>query len=872
MSEKHSFDFQSSQNSFIKFAQYLAGIVEQDDIWRQIGQVIYHFFNADLFGFLYLSEDGQWNAHYWNLPAGCTEKDIFTPTLKQTAAGVLASGYMACDYVDLEGLCQVAVFPVLDEKQTSAIMLIGHKGLLFFPEELLSLYQGVASLTGETVTRIHNIIQLRKYSEQLHQLIASNSDNLNTVTKDLNQANIQLTEEIAQRKRIEQALRDAEQEKSAILNGLQEVDVLLLDPEMRIIWTNAGSSLPANRQDDDFRGRFCYKALQGRTAPCPDCTAISACSSGSFQEGEITLPDGRSMLTRSNPLKNEQGKIISVVHVAMDITRRKMVERVLIEREARLRNIVENALEIIYTLTPQGMISYASPRWTQLIGHESPDLLGRSFVSFLHPSDRSVFQSHFAEVTAGNRQNQRIEFRIENCNGFWRWYSTTLSTVKDSLGQPKEFVGIAEDITDRKQAEEELRKAKEAAEAATLAKTQFLTNMTHEIRTPMTAILGFAEMLLESSERPEDVVAANTIKRNGEYLLRIINDILDLSKIETGHLVTEQAKCSPIELINDVVSMMKVRAEAKDLPLLVEFIGAMPQTIRTDPIRMRQILINLIGNAIKFTEEGHISIQVQLTENDQKKPLLECKIIDTGIGMSNDQIEHLFEPFTQGDTTASRKYVGMGLGLALSKRLADMLGGSISFSSEQGKGSTFVFTVSTGSLEDVCMLQSADMPHNNPSFLPGVSHPSSLQLSGRILLVEDGPDNQRLLSLMLSKAGAQVIVVNNGKEALEKVMAEQNKYLAADVKSPPFDIILMDMQMPEMDGYEATWRLREMGYTDPIIALTANAMSDNRERCLGAGCDEYLTKPIDRETLLSALAPYLSKEHQPQQECQAWVI
>jgi Amt family ammonium transporter len=417
-----------------------------------------------------------------------------------------------------------------------------------------------------------------------------------------------------------------------------------------------------------------------------------------------------------------------------------------------------------------------------------------------------------------------------------------------------------------------LRSAKEAAEAATLAKTQFLTNMTHEIRTPMTAILGFAEVLLESSERPEDVVAANTIKRNGEYLLRIINDILDLSKIETGHFVAEQAKCSPIELINDVVSMMKVRAEAKDLPLLVEFTGSIPQTIRTDPIRMRQILINLIGNAIKFTEEGHICIQVQLTENDQKKPLLECKIIDTGIGMSNDQVDHLFEPFTQGDTSTSRKYVGMGLGLALSKRLADMLGGSISFSSERGKGSTFVFTMSTGSLEDVCMLQSADILNNNPSFLPGVAHPSLQQLTGRILLVEDGLDNQRLLSLMLHKAGAQVIVVNNGKEALDKVIAEQNKYQAAGIQTSPFDVILMDMQMPEMDGYEATWRLREMGYTDPIVALTANAMSDNREKCLGAGCNEYLTKPIDRETLLSALAPFISKEHQPQQEGQAWVI
>jgi PAS domain S-box-containing protein len=872
MPANHSFNLPNSQNSFIKFAQYLAGIDEQENVWHQIGQVIYHFFNADLLGFLYRGDDGQWKAHYWSLPEGCSENNLFTPALQQTAAGVMTSGNMACDYVNVDGLCQVAVFPVTDAKQTATVMLVGHKGVMFFPEELLSLYQGVARLTGETVTRLIDLAHLRKYSERLHELIASNSNDLNTVTKDLNQASIQLTQEIAQRKRIEQALREAEQEKSAILDGLQEVDVLLLDPEMRIIWTNASAAQPANCSHEELRGRCCYKALQGRTAPCPGCTALAAGSSGLFQEGEITLPDGRSMLTRSNPLLDEQGKIISVVHVAMDITQRKMMERALIEREGRLRNIVENALEIIYTLTPEGMISYASPRWTQLIGHESPDLLGRSFVSFLHPSDRSVFQSYFAAVTAGNKQNQRIEFRIENCNGLWRWYSTTLSTVKDSQGQPKEFVGIAEDITDRKQADEELRMAKEAAEAATLAKTEFLTNMTHEIRTPMTAILGFAEMLLESIERPADVVAANSIKRNGEYLLRIINDILDLSKIETGHFVAEQAKCSPMELINDVVSMMKVRAEAKDLPLLLEFSGSIPQTIRTDPIRMRQILINLIGNAIKFTEEGHICVQVRLTENDPNKPLLECKIVDTGIGMSKEQIDHLFEPFTQGDATNSRKYVGTGLGLALSKRLADMLGGCITFNSEQGKGSTFVFTVCTGSLEDVCMLQGADIIDNKPSSLPLVVPHTTQQLIGRILLVEDGLDNQRLLSLMLRKAGAQVTVVNNGKEALEKVIAEQNKYLAEGIQSSPFDVILMDMQMPEMDGYEATWRLREMGYTYPILALTANAMSNDREKCLGVGCDEYLTKPIDSETLLSAIAPYMSKERQPQQEVPAWYI
>jgi ammonium transporter, Amt family len=688
----------SNQNSLIKFAQCLASLVDPSDVWLQIGQTVLNCFRADLVGFLYQTGNNSWESHYLFLPPGCTEKEIYTLELQQIAAEVLKTGHLNSHYLDLDGLCQVAILPVRDENQNAVIMIIGHKNSVFISNELLDIYLGVAGITSATIRH------------------------------------------------------------------------------------------------------------------------------------------------------------------------RKITERTLVEREERLRSIMDNALEIIYTLTPEGTISYASPRWTQLIGHKSEDLLRRSFVSFLNPADRAVFQRFISDIAAGNSSNPRIEFRMEDINGRWRWYSTTLASVKDSQGRLKEFVGIAEDITDRKQSEEELRKAKETAEAATRAKTEFLTNISHEIRTPMTAILGFAEILLASLTSPEDVVAANTIRRNGEYLLRIINDILDLSKIESGRFVAEQMKCSPHELISDVISMMKVRAEAKGLPILVEFSGLIPQTIRTDPIRMRQILVNLIGNAIKFTEEGHICVHVQLLMNDRNDPLLECKIIDTGIGVSRDQVETLFGPFTQGDAATNRKYVGMGLGLALSKRLAGMLGGNITFHSERGKGSTFIFTTSTGSLDGVKMLQMDEEHSQRPMSMPSVISPASRSLPGNILLVEDGFDNQRLLGLILRKAGAKVTIVNNGKEALETVVAEQKSMPSNGTQSSPFDIILMDMQMPEMDGYEATWRLREMGYTAPIIAITAHAMGHDREKCLSAGCDEYLTKPIDREMLFTTIARFMSKHNDAKQK------
>jgi ammonium transporter, Amt family len=704
----------------------------QDDLWRQIGQAICLYFDVDAVGFLYRNESNHWQSHYWSLPPGCDEEMFFTPELQQTAAGVLESSFVAYKSVKLDSDYQLALLPVIVGNKRKAVMLIGYNTQQAFPMELSNIFLGVAGLAGETVTH------------------AGAHDKM------------ELAAEIGQKRNIRGNLPGTNLEKSAIIDSLQEVDVL--------------------------------------------------------------------------------------------------------------RRIVENALEIIYTLTPDGMIAYASPRWTQLIGHEGPDLLGRSFVSFLHPADRAVFQSFFAAVAAGSCQNQRIELRIESPRGLWRWYSTTLSTVKDRHGDVQEFVGIAEDITDRKHAEEELRSAKEMAEAATVAKTEFLTNVSHEIRTPMTAILGFAEMLLESLERPEDVVAANTIKRNGEYLLNIINDILDLSKIESGHFVTELVKCSPRELIDDVIAMMKVRADAKGLPILLEYDGLIPQTVRTDPVRVRQILINLIGNAVKFTEEGHIQIKVEFIEGDQKQPLLQCKIIDTGIGMTEYQINRLFEPFNQADTATSRKYMGTGLGLALGKRLAGMLGGDITFSSAQGHGSTFIFTMNTGPLDGVRMMQIGNMFEDLSASTEDFAPSPTPQFSGRILLAEDGLDNQRLLALILRKAGLQVHIANNGKEALEKVTAEMNKNLGEGALNPPFDIILMDMQMPEVDGYEATWRLREMGYAAPIIALTAHAMDYDREKCLGAGCDEYLTKPIDRESLFSVIERYIPQQTEVQQEIQAWNI
>ncbi len=400
---------------------------------------------------------------------------------------------------------------------------------------------------------------------------------------------------------------------------------------------------------------------------------------------------------------------------------------------------------------------------------------------------------------------------------------------------------------------------KEGALAADRAKSEFLANMSHEIRTPMTAILGFTEILTQDVTEPDKIEAASIVKRNGEHLLEIINDILDLSKIDARQLDVNCVPCSPWRVVADTVSLMRVRAAAKGIDLNVKFKGLIPETILSSPVRLRQILINLLGNAIKFTETGSVQIVTQVVLDKRKgEPKLRCDVIDTGIGMSPKSLDGLFKPFTQVDTSMTRTVEGTGLGLAISQRLAQLLGGDITVTSELGKGSTFSLTIRTGPLDNVKWL---DEPKE--AGIKTVSDAKEVKekvkVSGRILLVEDGPDNQRLISFLLRRAGAEVVVAENGLIALERIKQEIADAKAAGATDPnlPFDVILMDMQMPIMDGYEVTQQLRKMHYTHPIIALTAYAMSTDRQKCIEAGCDDYATKPISEEALLRTLATYM---------------
>jgi len=381
----------------------------------------------------------------------------------------------------------------------------------------------------------------------------------------------------------------------------------------------------------------------------------------------------------------------------------------------------------------------------------------------------------------------------------------------------------------------ELVGAAQRAEAASRAKTEFLANMSHEIRTPMTAVLGYTDLLLAGSgEVKERELWAAAARRNGAQLLDLIDGILDVSRLEADQLVIEPRTCVLRELLEPVLTAARQAADAKGLAFRDEIDATCPEAIETDPARLSQILSNLLRNAVKFTANGSVLLRVSRPLDSLTR--LSFEVTDSGIGISAQDCERIFAPFGQLDESHTRRFGGAGLGLAISRRLATLLGGILSVESEPGRGSRF-------RLE----LDAPALPLPAPVAANATVPKTESERAARVLVAEDGIDNQRLIRAFLRAANADVTLVENGAQAFVTAQAALDAGAA-------FDLVLMDMQMPVMDGYEATRRLRELGYVAPIVALTAHAMSGDRERCLAAGCDAYLTKPIDRALLLATLA------------------
>jgi PAS domain S-box-containing protein len=576
-----------------------------------------------------------------------------------------------------------------------------------------------------------------------------------------------------------------------------------------------------------------------------------------YVENLVLTRSGRERLLawHNTLLRDERGQFFGSFSSGEDITDRKQVEQALCESKEQLANALHE-WSVAFDAMADGVSVHGSDytilkvnrSLCQMLGKTKEDLVGRKCYQVFHgrnapvegcPVERScrTFQREYAELYEPSLH---------------KWLAASASPVPNN-GNREQFnrlVHVVRDITQQKHAEEELRESQRQAVVANQAKSEFLANMSHEIRTPMTAILGFSDLLMNPDLLSKEQHGfVETIQRNAKHLLALINEILDLSKIEAGKTTVEPTDCRVRHLIDDVLGVVLVRAQQKGLRLEAVFDDALPEILHTDAARLRQILVNLVGNAIKFTEQGSVRIAVRPL-NATPPMKIQFAVSDTGIGIAPEMIHRLFQPFTQADTSTTRRFGGTGLGLVISKRLANLLGGDIEVASTLGRGSTFTLTIN---VSQVSKKRESEPNHQVPSSdssseTKNGGHGSA---KGRVLLAEDAPDVQALLSLVLGGMNLDIDFAANGNQVCEKT-------LQSIKDGKPYHLILMDIRMPGMDGLEATQWLRQHDWQGPIIALTAHAMAGDREKCLAAGCNDYLAKTTPLPELRAIVARHLA--------------
>ncbi len=552
--------------------------------------------------------------------------------------------------------------------------------------------------------------------------------------------------------------------------------------------------------------------------------------------------------------------VANTVALAIESADRRKVEQALRTSEGRLTTTVQSTNIGIWDWDLHSNDIYLSPEWKRQLGYEDHEL-GNTFQEWesrIHPEDHERALGAIAAYLSRRESQLEIEHRLRHKDGSYRWILARGTLIK-SHGQSTRIVGIHLDVTDRKVVEEQLRQAKEAAEAASRAKSQFLANMSHEIRTPMNGVLGLAELMLRCALGDKERHLTESIHRSGTVLLALINDILDFSKIEAGKLQLEAIPFEVCRTIQEAVDPAMPEAQKKHRKLSWHVASDIPAYLLGDPMRLRQIIVNLVGNAVKFTEQGGIEVAVSLESHRGELYGLSVMVRDTGIGISPEAQAHLFAAFSQADGSTTRKYGGTGLGLAIVKQLVTLMGGHIKLQSVPGEGSTFTFSAYFKECDPVQSLQPPSAKESGIDAEPLAYHAEGSE-QVRILLVEDNPVNREVACGMLETLNLRIDTAENGREAVTAV------------ESAEYALIFMDCQMPEMDGLTATQLIREREASIappsplnvhrslshvPIVALTAHAMQGDREVCLAAGMDDYLTKPFTLSQLEQVLARWV---------------
>ena len=624
--------------------------------------------------------------------------------------------------------------------------------------------------------------------------------------------------------------------------------IAILDTNYRITRINRAMAEFLQKSPQEALGLTCHEVLHGTATPPESCPHRQLLEDGLEHTVELYLPkvDGWYQVTTS-PMRDDQGKLMGSVHVAHDITSRKRKEEALLVSESKYRQLHESMMDAFAKVDMSGKIIESNHIYRELVGYTAQELATLTYPELTPVRWRAMEARLIEEQVLTQGFSDVYEKEYVRKDGAIIPVELRVFLLRDQKGAPEAMWAVVRDISARKEAQAQvleinrlLDAARRQAEAANRAKSEFLANMSHEIRTPMNAIIGLGHLALRTALTPQQRDYLNNVKAAADGLLQLLNDLLDLSKIEAGKLELEEIPFSLQLILEHLLTLVGVGAAAKGVRLRFVTHPDSPPYLVGDPLRLEQILLNLLGNAVKFTPCGEVELTVTPVAWKGEGITMEFAVRDTGIGLTREQISHLFHPFSQADGSTTRRFGGTGLGLAICRRLVGLMGGEIGVTSEPGKGSTFTCTARF--LRGVTAAVEVEEPPDQGAIRKALK-------GRRILVVDDQEINRQILLELLAQVGALVTLAADGKQAVAVALASTDS----------FDAVLMDLQMPELDGYGATLRLRERWSLEqlPIIAMTAHVMKEERERCLAGGMNDHLSKPVNPDRLYSCLMRWL---------------